>query len=449
MDSKFVFGLWPFLLLNASPALAAQGCRVVLTAIGAHQTLRSEDAPNPLVTRDEMAHGEPLSISDFQEGTLSANGKYALIMTGGKFSVWDVREKRILANKVPNDPAREPVITADGANVIGVTRAGLTVWDSATGNIVAQPNVAELGRLHRVSPDGKLVLMVKTKADTGPKPAADPKLDLIAKLFQQTSYEQAELTLVDPKTGQVVRRLKDHQSALRESYFSPDGKFIATTSQDGLVRVEDTATGEVKASFGFGKKADTVEFSPDGKSVFVVPRGKPPVFVPLDGTNKPVPLGDKWGEVYDGAFSPASANLMALNTSKGFQIVDRAKGKLDIGISIPQEQGGQIRFSSDGKYFLLGFDGGRRFVVCDVAAGRPLYELKGSPDGGTGRMDYSESGGVIGVSFYMDALRLWETQKFPAPPSSDATSFTTADGQFRFLRKVDDDGTVRIKLKAQ
>ena len=341
------------------------------------------------------------------------------------------------------------MLTADGSQVIGMGyKQGIAIWDANSGKLLSQLPVGEEGRPTKIAPDGKLVFVVRTKKSTiNPDLTGVRPEDMSAAFHKHAAFDQAELTLVDPKTGNIVRRLRDHQSRFREAYFSNDGKFIVTTSDDGLVRCESIATGEVAVSYGTGGKPDTVEFSPDGKSLFVVPRNGSPLILPIDGSNKPTPFAGKWGEIYDGAFSPASGNIMALHTDTGFHVMDRKTDKPTLSITGLQETDSQMRFSSDGNFLMLSLDGGNRFVVCEVTSGRPLYELYGGDRMGSSRYAYSETGGIISASFTTDALKVWETSKIPTTVSPDAKTFGTAAGAYRFTREPQADGSIVIKVK--
>ena len=69
-------------------------------------------------------------------------------------------------------------------------------------------------------------------------------------------------------TGREQGTLKGHASRVYAAAFSPDGKRLATASNDSTVRVWDLATGqELVALKGHFTVVSSVAFSPDGKTL--------------------------------------------------------------------------------------------------------------------------------------------------------------------------------------
>jgi len=73
------------------------------------------------------------------------------------------------------------------------------------------------------------------------------------------------LAMVDARTGSEVLRLGSHGDIIREIAWSPDGRQVATASDDNSVKIWDVATArEVRMLVGFSQKVYSVDWSPDG-----------------------------------------------------------------------------------------------------------------------------------------------------------------------------------------
>jgi tRNA A-37 threonylcarbamoyl transferase component Bud32 len=81
-----------------------------------------------------------------------------------------------------------------------------------------------------------------------------------------SASEDTTVRVWDAATGQEVRALKGHTSGVTGVAFSPDGKRLASASADQTVRVWDADSGlEVRALRGHTGSVRGVAFSPDGR----------------------------------------------------------------------------------------------------------------------------------------------------------------------------------------
>ena len=100
------------------------------------------------------------------------------------------------------------------------------------------------------SPDGRLLVAGSWPIDRSPDRPVDIKL-------------------WDPTTGQLRFTLRGHPGAAHEVAFSPDGTTLATGGGNGVVRLWDLATGDVRATIEMPHRGWSLglAFSPDGRTL--------------------------------------------------------------------------------------------------------------------------------------------------------------------------------------
>ena len=75
--------------------------------------------------------------------------------------------------------------------------------------------------------------------------------------------------MLDMATGQVKYTLIGHTAPILRSTFSPDGRWLATTSADQAVRLWDAQNGQMKRVWSVGSALESLDFSTDSADLAV------------------------------------------------------------------------------------------------------------------------------------------------------------------------------------
>jgi WD40 repeat protein len=192
---------------------------------------------------------------------------------------------------------RNVAFSSNGKALYVAAKEGVTVWDAeqvlGPAEFVPPPRPerdrALLDQVRRVGrAEFPLPLLMEHAAGL----AISPDGQRLA----ATARNDLSLRIWDLRTGQpLTTRTGIHPGGLRPPVFSPDGRWLATTGNDGVIRLRDPRIGTVLHTLQLPQQKD----DPDGARSLVFSPGGQLLLVPLAGGGKvfdltgPVPVEKK------------------------------------------------------------------------------------------------------------------------------------------------------------
>jgi eukaryotic-like serine/threonine-protein kinase len=299
-----------------------------------------------------------------------------------------------IATLIHQDEVWNAEFSPDGKFLTTVSNDNITrTWNVETKSIISQTEPLKGAWKCAYFPDGKRFAVA---ASTASSP--------IVKVYET-------------ETGKEILTLSGHLKRIRAVDVSPDGKIIATGSQDGTVRIWNAETGEELRKFDFATKSteiNDVTFSKTGEKLAVV--GFETLSV-LDTKNwrqtnsDLAQFADKNVNLFGWkiVFSPPEKTVAVGNWTGEVIILDSDKLNIIKVLKLHQANVKSLAFSNDGKTLVTGsWDRTVKFI--DVGNGEVINELKGH-FAGVHEVALSSDGKILATASADFNVNLWNAEQ--------------------------------------
>ena len=198
-----------------------------------------------------------------------------------------------------------------------------------------------------------------------------------------------------------------HDGTVNQAAFSPDGRHLATASDDHTAAIWDLVSGARLFTLPHKNKVYLLAFSPDGTRIATADRDDM-AHVWDAATGKPLLVNLKHRRVHGGGilrFSPDGQKLVTFPETDAAQVWDLVSGQ-SVGTALRHRQDiTSLAFNPDGKQILT-TSGQSHVWLWDTATGAPVpLEIKGG--GRTIDACFNPNGRSLATTSDDGCLRLW------------------------------------------
>jgi WD40 repeat protein/serine/threonine protein kinase len=266
-----------------------------------------------------------------------------------------------------------------------------------------------------------------------------------------SASEDGAVKLWDAATGEEVRTLHGHgRGAIDSLAFRPDGHHVASASADGTVRLWDVATGEglrISPLRGHRAGVTSVAYSPDGRTLASASHdGTMKLWDAATGRELRTLTGHA-GVVWGVAYNPDGRTLASASQDQTVRVWDAATGQVLRTLTGHLNAARFVAFSPDGRT-LASASWDQTVRLWDAATGREVRTLIGHT-GPLVFLAFSPDGANLASSGWDGTVRLWDvatgreirTLRGHARTEVNAGAYSP-DG--RTLASASYDGTVKL-----
>ncbi|MBW4495236.1 MAG: trypsin-like peptidase domain-containing protein [Oscillatoria princeps RMCB-10] len=206
-----------------------------------------------------------------------------------------------------------------------------------------------------------------------------------------SASEDKTVKIWDADTGKVLVTLPGHSNYVRSAVFSPDGKRIASASKDKTVKIWDAFTGEeIRTLRGHSGSVISAVFSPDGKQIASASSDNTVKIWDAFTGEEIRTLRGHSDSAISAVFSPDGKRIASASYDNTVKIWDAFTGEEIRTLSRHSKYVNSAVFSPDGKQIVSTSDD-RTVKIWDAGTGKEIRTLNGhrlsvrsavfSPDG--------------------------------------------------------------------
>ncbi|WNF13017.1 hypothetical protein [Microcystis aeruginosa] len=209
--------------------------------------------------------------------------------------------------------------------------------------------------------------------------------------------------------GRESNRLVGHNDGVWSVSFSPDGKTLATGSEDKTIKLWNVETGqEIRTLTGHNDGVWSVSFSSDGKTLATGSEDKTIKLWNVETGEEIGTLSGHNGSVYSVSFSPDGKTLVSGSADNTIKLWNVETGQEIRTLTRHPSSVYSVSFSPDGKTLVSG-SGDNTIKLWNVETGQEIRTLKGH-DGDVNSVNFSPDGKTLVSGSGDNTIKLWNVE---------------------------------------
>jgi WD40 repeat protein len=384
------------------------------------------------------------------EASFSPDGRSVITASGDNVArIWDVASGRLLLQLEHGDKAVSSVLqatfSAKGARVATVSSDGTAwIWDAISGRNIARldDGINMLEMIKTVQ--AKLVAELHQSQGSTTVPTITGLRHAAFSpdgRFIVTSSTNKMAQVWDSETGRELLRLK-HDDIVNQSAFSPDGRWIATVSKDHTARVWAAQSGHELARLQHDASVSQAVFSTDGRELLTASDdGAARIWDVTE--NLEVARAKSQNQIRRNAYLPPDLQRIRTAIAHVTNHVDDTSTNREIAHLQQDARVRYVNFSADNTLVLTASDD-HTARIWDAASGQELARLQHGASVETAV--FSPDGKHLVSASIANAVQVWDTFRNVGlalyhDANVQQAAFST---DARYVLTASDDHTARI-----